>query len=177
MNVIILNSAPGAGKSTSLKLIEEKLGSGYAVIDGDDVGRIMPLKKSIEWLNLIQDNLASCAKNFREHDTNTLIVCFVFPTVERLQRLVNLLEKNDFSTFHIKLTCPSDVLAERIKTRNTQKVVNVQRALELNGKIEKLHANYSINTAQKTPEKVADILCEKIYNIENGSEVIHDQTY
>ncbi len=66
MRVIIINSAPGVGKTTMLKLLETKLPKGFALMDGDDVGRIVPLNLSIEWLNLIQDNFVSCAKNFRE---------------------------------------------------------------------------------------------------------------
>lgn len=53
MDVIIINSAPGVGKTTLLRILEKKLLNSYALIDGDDVGRTIPLSISIDWLNLI----------------------------------------------------------------------------------------------------------------------------
>jgi len=48
MNAIIINSAPGAGKTTLFKLFEKKLQNGYAVIDRDDLGRKIPSSLSID---------------------------------------------------------------------------------------------------------------------------------
>lgn len=57
----------GVGKTTLLRILEKKLLNGYALIDGDDVGRTIPLSISIDWLNLIQDNIIACAKNFKDY--------------------------------------------------------------------------------------------------------------
>ena len=59
MKVIILNSAPGVGKSTLLKKLESNLPEGFAIIDSDDMARIIPLELTIEWLNLMQDTVIS----------------------------------------------------------------------------------------------------------------------
>lgn len=92
MNAIIINAAPGVGKTTLLKLLEDKLLNDFAVIDGDDVGRTIPLENTVDWLNLIQNNIVDCAKNFKDYNIETLIISFIFPSQERLQRLVNLLK-------------------------------------------------------------------------------------
>ncbi|MCL2320946.1 MAG: hypothetical protein FWC47_02440 [Oscillospiraceae bacterium] len=40
--VYIVNSAPGVGKTTLMKKLHTKLPDGFALIDGDDVGKITP---------------------------------------------------------------------------------------------------------------------------------------
>lgn len=65
--VFIINSAPGVGKSTLLKELQDKLHNGFALLDGDDIGRTVPLENTNEWLNLIQDNMVSCCINFRKY--------------------------------------------------------------------------------------------------------------
>lgn len=166
MNAIIINAAPGVGKSTLLQLLEDKLSEGYAVIDGDDVGRIIPLVNTVDWLNLMQDNIISCAKNYKKYNIKTLIISFVFPTKEQLQRLSNLLEDEGCFVYHITLICDLNELEKRIKIRNTQKLISIPRALELNNKIKELKSNYSVDTTNRSPEEVADTICEKIVKIE-----------
>lgn len=102
MNAIILNASSGVGKTTLLKQLERNLPEGFAVIDGDDVGRIVPLKLSLEWLDLIQENIVSCAKNYKEYGTKVLIISFVFPCEKRLERLNNKLVQLGIST---KMIC------------------------------------------------------------------------
>ncbi|WP_243096936.1 hypothetical protein [Thermohalobacter berrensis] len=53
--------------------------------------------------------------------------------------------------------------------RNTQKLVSIKRALECNNQIKKLESHYSINTTQKSPEQVADIVCEIVDELINRS--------
>ena len=165
MNVIVINSAPGVGKTTLLKLLEDKLSNGYAVIDGDEVGRTIPKINSTDWLNLIQDNIVACAKNYKEYNTKALLVSFVFPTPERLQRLSNLL-KDVGRVYHLTLICDAGELEKRIRIRNTQKLISIPRAIELNADIERLASYYAVDTTKKTTEEIADIVCDKIIEIE-----------
>ena len=59
----IINSAPGIGKSTLMKNLHARLPDGFALIDGDDVGKITPYQNNINWLNVIQDNITDCCFN------------------------------------------------------------------------------------------------------------------
>ena len=68
--VFIINSAPGIGKSTLLSKLHISLPNDFAILDGDDVGRVTPYTNSIEWLNLIQDNMISCCNNFKGASCN-----------------------------------------------------------------------------------------------------------
>lgn len=125
MKVIILNAAPGVGKLTLLKLMEKALPNGCAIVDGDDVGRTIPLQVSMEWLNLIQDNIVSCAKNYRDFGIKYLIISFIFPSQERIDRLLNLLRNNNIQLLYTySLICDDAEIRKRIFIRNTTRVMN-----------------------------------------------------
>jgi adenylate kinase family enzyme len=167
MKVIIINSAPGVGKSTLLKELEKSLSNGYAIVDGDDFARTIPLISTVKWLNLMQDNIASCAKNYFEYNIKILIISFVFPTFKRLQRLIDLLNKVGCSVTHLRLVCEDDELKMRITNRNTQRAVSIDRAIELNRNIIELTSDYTIDTTSKTPEEVAQMVKVKIEKLKD----------
>lgn len=171
MKAIIINSAPGVGKTTLLKLLEKKLPNGYALIDGDDVGRTVPLSLSVDWLNLIQDNIIACAKNFKAYGINTLIISFVFPAQERIERLTKLLKKEGISVYHITLICEPSVLKERIVKRNTTKIMNPERAIKCNDQIRELQSDFSIDTTYKSAEEIEDIVYKLVIKLVSGSDM------
>lgn len=166
MKVIILNSAPGVGKTTLLKQIEKVLQKDFAVLDGDDVGRLVPLSLSIEWLDLIQENIVSCAINYRDFGVKFLIVSFVFPSENRLHRLTNLLACQDIKILCIiALYCNEVELEKRIQKRNTTRIMNIERAINCNRQIKQLKSDFLIDTTKKPPEAIADIFCSFILKI------------
>ncbi|MCK5129651.1 MAG: hypothetical protein KAQ68_07355 [Clostridiales bacterium] len=165
MKVIILNSAPGVGKSTLLKYMERNLPSSFALIDGDDVGRIVPLELSKDWLNLIQDNIVSCAINYMDFGIKYLIVAFVFPSKERVDRFINLLKNESIGVLcTCSLICNDTQLSWRIRDRNTSRIVNIERALEYNEAIKQLEADVTIDTTERTPQEVGELACDAIIN-------------
>lgn len=146
MNYIIINGAPGVGKSSLLNLLQDNLESRYALIDGDDLARTVPLVNNTEWLNLMQDNIAACSENFKEYGTKNIIISFVFPTRERLNRLKNLLKSKNDNFLHIVLNCEDDALRKRIKIRDKQRLLNIEDALICNHKINELESDYFVDT-------------------------------
>jgi len=152
----IINAAPGAGKSTLLKNLHKILPDGFALLDGDDVGRVTPFQKNIDWLNVVQDNLASCCANFRRYGFTNCVIGFVFPDESRLERMKNLLRANGFKAVcHSILDCGDGELRERISRRNTSKMINIERAVELNGELKHLVADFRIDTTDLTADDVA----------------------
>lgn len=146
--VFILNSAPGVGKTTALRLLQEKLTEDFSFLDGDDVGRIVPLENTIEWLNMIQDNIVSCCVNFRLYGKRNSVIGFVFPSGERIGRLKALLEKAGFHVCHITIFCDDEEIEKRIRKRNTSKLISIDKAKELNERIRQLDSDFRINTTE-----------------------------
>ena len=169
MKAIILNASAGVGKTTLLKQLERNLPEGFAIIDGDDVGRIVPLKLTLEWLDLIQDNIISCANSFQQYGTKVLVISFVFPSEKRLERLNSKLAQLGIQTKMICMYCKDEILEERIITRNTSRIVHVERAIECNSEIKDLKADYHIDTSFMTEEEVMREFIRALDDINRGS--------
>lgn len=169
MKVIIINSAPGVGKSTLLRAIEACNLNNIAVIDGDDLGRIIPLNGSNEWLDLIQDNIAVCAKNYLIYGVKILFISFVFPSSDRITRLITLLNRaniNDIS--HLTLISNDFEIEKRILNRNTSKLISVGRAKELNAMIKEMKSDFIIDTSEKSAQEVFQQMLTLLMQIEPG---------
>ena len=155
MKVIIINAAPGIGKTSLLKRIEKSDLQDSAVIDGDDLGRIIPLQGTDRWLNLIQDNLASCAANYQEYGLRLLFISFVLPSQERVSHLMKkLMDAGISNVFHITLICDDAEIESRIVARNTSRLITVGRAKELNAEIKLLESDYRMDTSHKDADEV-----------------------
>lgn len=153
MNVFIVNSAPGAGKTTLMKKMYTGFTRGFAFVDGDEVGRVVPFELSIDLLNLIQDNMVSCAKNFERYGFPNAILSFVLPSEERIGRLKTMIEREGWRFFHVKLFCEDEELRKRITVRNSQRLVDLDSALLYNGRIRALDSDFEIDTTLLTPEE------------------------
>lgn len=160
--VYIINSAPGVGKSTLLNNLHFRLSNGFAIIDGDDVGRIMPYQSDINWLNLIQDNIADCCFNYKKYGFVNCIISFVFPTEERLERITNLLSARGFEVKHIIIACDDNEMERRITQRNTSRIINVEKAKKLNQQMKILFADFKVDTTYIEADSVAGIIINYI---------------
>lgn len=158
----IINSAPGIGKSTLLQNLHMGLPEGFAILDGDDVGRVIPYRNNLTWLNLIQDNIADCCMNFKKSGFNRCVISFVFPSEERLEHLRDLLTGKGFHVTHILLECSEDEIERRITKRNTSRVINVEQAKTLSRQMKNLSADYRIDTTEIMPDQVLTLVLECI---------------
>lgn len=164
----VINSAPGGGKSTLLKALHSLLPDGFAVIDGDDVGKVTPYLNNINWLNVMQDNIADCCRNYKAYGFHHCIIGFVFPVQERLDRMVNLLNNRGFGVKHILLSCGDSEISQRIAKRSTGRLINIEQALKLNQQLHLLPSDYKIDTTFLNVEgvtaKVMAYITEAIKN-------------
>lgn len=154
----IINSAPGIGKSTLIKNLHTRLPDGFALIDGDDVGRTNPYENNINWLNVIQDNIVDCCSNFKKYGFSNCIISFVFSAEERLERIKNLLAIRGFKVVHIVLECDENEMCRRIMQRNTSKLINTEQAKKLNQALKFISADLKVNTTLIEADEVADIV-------------------
>lgn len=162
--VFVMNAAPGVGKSTLLRELQNRLDDGFALLDGDDVGRVVPLENTLEWLNLIQDNMVSCCVNFREYGKKHIVLGFVFPGEERIQRLKGLLEKEGFEVCHITLFCQDREVERRIRERNTSRLIGISNAIEYNRKIMGMKSDYQLDTTSLNREEASGNIMSFLLN-------------
>ncbi|MGC9384752.1 MAG: hypothetical protein ACP5D6_09155 [Kosmotogaceae bacterium] len=146
MRVFLLNSAPGVGKTSLINKLNTTIKEDFAFFDGDDVGRIVPYKLTKRWLNLIQDNLVCCAANCTKYNINNIVISFVFPTTERIERIRNKLIDHKFDVIHIALICEKEELLRRLRQRNSQKIVDIESGVKYNEMIKDLDADFLIDT-------------------------------
>jgi hypothetical protein len=165
MRVFILNSAPGVGKTSLINKLNTTIKEDFAFFDGDDVGRIVPYQLNKKWLNLIQDNLVCCAANCTKYNINNIVISFVFPTTERVERIKNKLIDHGFDVIHIALTCEKEELLRRLRERNNQKIVDIESGVKYNEMIKDLDADFLINTTKLSKKKVANELLKIINDI------------
>jgi hypothetical protein len=161
----IINSAPGVGKSTLLKNLHLRLPDGFAIIDGDDVGRVLPYQNDINWLNLIQDNIAACCSNYISYGFPNCIISFVFPVEERLKRITELLHARGFEVIHILIDCEEEEMVRRITDRNTSRMISLEKARQLNRQMKALSADFRVDTTKINPDQVAVMVIDYINNI------------
>lgn len=163
----IINSAPGVGKSTLLRNLHLRLPDGFAIIDGDDVGRIIPYQNNINWLNVIQDNIADCCLNFKRYGNKNCIISFVFPGEERLNRITQLLNARGFEIVHILLECNEHEIERRITIRDTSRLINIENAKRLSREMSALSVDFKVDTTRIGADQVTDIILA--YILDNQS--------
>lgn len=146
MKAIIVNGSAGTGKSTLLNSLSSQQLEKFALVDGDDLVRIIPFELTQEFLNVVIDNIVSCAENFQKYNYNVLVISFIFPTQKRLITLRDKLCELGIDVYVFNLYCENDLLKKRIIVRNTSKLISVDKAVEMNEMISKLPCDYLIDT-------------------------------
>ena len=116
MKITVINGATATGKSTALRGLVSLLPGRTAVLDGDDVGRcnLREPTMSTAFLDVFQDNILACAKNFLSLDLDDLVIAFVFPEQERVDRLNRIFQDNGFHLNWISLVLADARYRERI---------------------------------------------------------------
>lgn len=165
MSAFILNSAPGVGKTSLINKLQTTINADFAFFDGDDVGRIVPYKLTKSWLNLIQDNLVCCAANCVKYNINNIIISFVFPSKELIERIRNKLIDYGFDVIHIALICEEEELLRRLKERNNQKILDIESGVKYNELIKELNTDFLIDTTRLSKKEVANELIQIINNL------------
>jgi len=168
LDAIIITAAPGIGKTTIFPYLAEKLSEKSALLDGDNVSRLIPFSLSIEWLNLVQDNIAACAENFARCGIRYFITCFCLPTQERLNRLTNLLRNLGYHVCCIALIADNDALLDRLRQRggcDIRDADDFAEALRCNEGIKKLENVTFINTTSLSSEHVGQEIVRTILSL------------
>lgn len=161
MDIVVINGSSCVGKTTVLHHILHKLPAHSAILDGDDVARLHPFQLTTTWLNLVQDNLLACAENMRAAGVNYLLLSFVFPSQERVDRMERIFGQQGFSLRWIHLVADERALRDRLDDRGVRQPDIIESALQLNANIAHL-AESSGQQLVDTTDMTAEAVCGQI---------------
>jgi len=174
MIAIVITGAPGIGKTTLLPLVADALGDKGAFLDGDDVGHTRPLDRTKERLDVIQDNIGSCADNFSAWGARHFIAAYVFPSQERIDRIVTRLRDSGHRSVAVGLIAEEEVLIERHRSRPEDYGTDpecLRDAAGCNAGIRQLQGVHPIDTTSLSIDDVAKAVVDYCRNIEQRAGV------
>ena len=73
-----------------------------------------------------------------------------------MKRIKNLLTAKGFKIIHMILECDQNEMCRRIIERNTSKLINTDKAKQLNSELKLLSADFRIDTTYISADEVAD---------------------
>lgn len=156
--VVIINGAPGVGKTKTAKLLFETTNNS-AFIDGDWVLETNPDDRKT-YRHLRYKNIATLAKNYSEAGFLNIFVSFVYTRPEDLLEQTNLLK--DLEPVFIFSLIPSEEVLRRRHAEDNYKRVDIETSVKLNSQINDLEKVEKIDNSSLSPEQVADIIKAKI---------------
>jgi len=154
---IFILGAQGSGKTTTAKLLKQKLDSPYLDLDW-----IRGIHLNSDWSNMSKDeekmsveNLIYLLKNYVKHEYKNIIVCGFTP--ENVEQIINE-ELKDYKSIVITLTLKNDeVLKSRVlnETRDSG-FRDYEESIKFNTKLKdelSFPNEYKIDNTNQTPEE------------------------
>ena len=149
--VVIINGAPGTGKSRTAEALLLKTPQS-AWIDGDWLLAIHPRNGTNEERILRYTQIAGVAKTYYENGYTTIFISFVYPGPTSLSEQVELLTAID-QVKVVSLITDSEELRKR-HLLDTYKREGIENSIELNNKISILNVDCQINNTNVTLDEV-----------------------
>ena len=114
-HLYIINGTMGVGKSTVSQLLLKRLDN-CVFLDGDWCWMMNPFTVNDETKHIVLDNITHCINNFIHSTTyQNIILCWVIPSQDILNNLLNQIDTNHVHVYPITLICSEDKLVERIQ--------------------------------------------------------------
>ena len=159
MKITVLNGCSGIGKTTLLRTLRFRLPERSGVLDGDDVAWCLPWNGDMftEWLNVTQDNLLACSRNLVRLNLQHLVLAFIFPDQERIDRLDGIFNEHGFSLGWIHLVADKASIRTRLSKRGVTKEDIFENSFEFNRQIADLAEENGfpcINTTDVSTEQL-----------------------
>lgn len=150
--IIIINGAPGSGKTSTAKLLFENTNNS-AFIDGDWLLATTPHDHT-EQRHLRYKNIASVARNYYKAGFSTVFISFVYVNQEDLSAQIDLLKDlTDVKVF--ALICNEEILRKR-HSEDSHKREEIESSIDLNKKIAALDNVEIINNSNISVEEAAN---------------------
>lgn len=166
MRVVLVTGPLGVGKSTLI----EGLGRIYsrrkaAVLDGDALSMTYPGGTSTGRLNLVEENLFSCAQNFRDWGAEYLFMAWIFARQGRLDHFVDRLVEQDIGVMVVSLCASTKARDDRLQKRDRAHNFDpdTQRWLELlHESTLKLKTDMLIDTSHMNAYEVMNHVADRL---------------
>lgn len=167
MKIISINGQAGTGKTTVAKVLLGKF-ENSAYISGDDLVAVRPFGVNEKTDRLIIKNSISLIKNFEQENYGVVIICGIIRNQTQLDSFVsNLSEKTDF--LFVWLRASKEIKHKR-RTERTRGGADNPSEFDFIDKIIpdveffnlKRGEYLEIDTSDKTPEEVAEIIKRKM---------------
>ena len=167
MKVISINGQAGTGKTTTAKVLLEKLVNS-AYISGDALVAVNPFGVNETIDRLVIKNSISLIKNFEQEDYDSVIICGTIGNQKQLDIFLDNLGK-DIDMFFVWLRASKEVRHKR-KIKRARDESDSPQWFDFIDKIIpdiesfnlKRGEYLEIDTSGKTPEEVAEIIKSKI---------------
>ena len=115
-----------------------------------------------EWLDLVQDNLLACTENLAALDLRHLLLAFVFPSRERMERLNRVFAARGYTLRWINLVADDDSLEARLRQRGVTGEDILGSAREMNAQIRGFEDMPCIDTTDIDIEALVNRVLEMI---------------
>lgn len=167
MKIISINGQAGTGKTTTAKILLEKF-ENSAYISGDSLVTVRPFGVNEKTDRLIIKNSISLIKNFEQENYDVVIICGIIRNQTQLDSFINNLNKKTDFLF-IWLRASKEVRRKR-KMESARDGVDNPSEFDFIDKIIHDHDSFDIkfgrfleiDTTDKTPEEIAEIIKRKI---------------
>jgi adenylate kinase family enzyme len=156
--IVIINGAPGAGKTKTAQFLFESTDKS-AFVDGDWLLAINPEDRK-EKRHLRYKNIAAITRNYYEDGFTNIFISFVYTRPEDLSEQINLLK--DLDQVLVFALIPNDEALRKRHAEDTYKREEIESSVELNNKINELENIEKIDNSNLPIEEVARIIKDKI---------------
>jgi predicted ABC-type ATPase len=157
--LIIINGAPGVGKSTVGSLLLSKLNNS-AFLDGDSVWRINPFEVNEKTKNIVDQNIAFVLRNYIEAGYEYVILAWVLHRQTIIDRLLSKLNDFKLKVYVFTLVADEETLVDRVradaKTQRDHEIAKdrLRQSLELRSK--------KLDTTVLEPDEIVDVILEAV---------------
>ena len=156
---VIINGAPGSGKSTTAKLLFETIPQS-AYVDGDTLLAINPEEKNDSTRQIRYKNIAATAKNYHESGYKHVFISFVYMKSADLNEQIELLKDTD-EVKVFSLITDEDTLRQRHANDSATREP-IESSIKLNESISTIEEGEKIDNSNMSIDDTAALIRNKL---------------
>ena len=157
--LVFIGGAPGIGKSTVAGLLLKNL-ENSVWLDGDDVWRMDPFIVNDKTKSMVEKNICYVLNSFVQAGFSYVLFTWVLHLDVIVDTLLGKMDTSEYVFKHFTLVCDENTLKQRLSSdvgRTTDDSLAMDRLIQT-----KAVRGEKIDTIDKTPLEIADILKDKI---------------